>query len=240
LGSRTGSAASQGGNGDGRGYARAMDVERFVDELEQENRALLDALAAKSAAGDAPALDVAALLKLALRNEYEATELAAAWLVDTAELDAKLAFARQCGDEAKHYRWIEERLRALGHDASGFDPAAPGPSPLLAHLRTLRSTVERAAAGPFTREAIAVARNHVFADFCEQRGDHETAALYRDRIQPDEQHHHELGRRLLLKYATTPEAQSRARAAAQSTLRIADEAQELARLKAGVSRAPGC
>ena len=45
---------------------------------------------------------------------------------------------------------------------------------------------------------------------------------------------------LLVKYATTPDAQQRARVAAQRTLRIADEIQELARLKARISRAPGC
>jgi hypothetical protein len=213
----------------------------FVAALDAENRALLDVLGRKSAAG-APGdeLSVAQLLKLALRNEYEAADLAASWMADTRELDAKLALARQCGDEAKHYRWIEERLGAMGVDLGGFDPAAPGPSPLLAHLRGLTGTVERAAAGQFTREAIAVVRNDVFATFCDERGDHETAALYRDRIQPDERHHHELGRRLLLRYAVTPEAQARARAAARDTLRIADEVQELARLKAGVCRAPGC
>jgi hypothetical protein len=219
---------------------RAMNSEEFVAALEKENRTLLERLAARSADGEAPSLSVAQLLKLALRNELEAADLAAAWMADTVELDARLALARQCGDEAKHYRWIEERLNALGVDLTGFDPAAPGPSPLLSHLKTLRTTVERAAAGQFTREAIAVARNEVFAAFCEERGDAETAKLYRERIQPDEQHHHELGRRLLLKYAVTEEAQARARAAAQSTLRVADEVQELARLKMGVSRAPGC
>jgi uncharacterized ferritin-like protein (DUF455 family) len=219
----------------------ALAPEAFVAALAGENAACLAVLADKSAAG-APgaALTVAALLKLALRNEYEAADLAAAWMTDTPELDATLARARQCGDEAKHYRWIEERLGALGVELGGFDPAAPGPSPLLAHLRTLRGTVERAAAGQFTREAIAVARNDVFAAFCEERGDAATAARYRDRIQPDERHHQELGRRLLLKYAVTEEAQTRARAAAADTLRIADEIQELARLKAGICRAPGC
>jgi hypothetical protein len=218
-----------------------LTSEAFVAELAAENAARLETLAAKSAAGDAPeALGVRQLLRLALRNELEASELAAAWMRDTPELDAKLALARQCGDEAKHYRWIEDRLRALGDDLAGFDPAAPGPSPLLGYLRGLRTTVERAAAGQFTREAIAVARNAVFADFCAARGDAETAALYRERIQPDEQHHHELGRRLLLRYATSDAAQAAARAAAARTLEIAEEIQELARLKAGVCRAPGC
>jgi uncharacterized ferritin-like protein (DUF455 family) len=218
-----------------------MSPESFVAELEARNRERLEALAAQSAAGEvAETLTVAHLLKLALRNEYEASELAAFWMIDTPELDAKLALARQCGDEAKHYRWIEERLGALGTDLGGFDPRAPGASPLSAYLRTLRGTPERAAAGQFTREALAVARNEVFATFCDQRGDPQTAALYRDRIQPDERHHHQLGRRLLLTYAIDDETQARARAAAETTLSIADELQELARLKAGVCRAPGC
>lgn len=219
----------------------AMTPEAFVAALDTENRARLIALGEKSAAGDAPAaLSIPQLLKVALRNELEATELAACWLADTPELDAKLALGRQCGDEAKHYRWIEERLRELGVDLTGFDPAAPGPSPLLVYLKTVTGTVERAAAGQFTREAIAVVRNDVFADFCDARDDAATARLYRERIQPDERHHHELGRQLLLRYATTADAQARARAAARRTLEIADEVQELARLKLGVCRAPGC
>jgi uncharacterized ferritin-like protein (DUF455 family) len=218
-----------------------MTPEAFVADLDAENRAALAVLARKSAAGEAgEALGVVPLLKLALRNEYEASDLAAFWMAGARELDAKLALARQCGDEAKHYRWIEERLAALGCELGGFDPAAPAPSPLLVYLRGLQTTVERAAAGQFTREAIAVERNEVFAAFCAERGDAETAALYRERIQPDERHHHQLGRRLLLKYAEGDDAQARARAAARTTLRIADEVQELARLKAGISRAPGC
>ncbi len=94
--------------------------EAFVAELDGRNQARLAELAAKSAAGEpAPALGVAQLLKLALRNELEASELAAFWMVSTPELDARLALARQCGDEAKHYRWIEERLGALGVDLVG-------------------------------------------------------------------------------------------------------------------------
>lgn len=218
-----------------------MKPEAFVDELARENKALLDRLAEKSSSGEAPSsLSVKQLLRVALKNEFEAMELAAAWCADTSEPDAKLALARQAGDEAKHYRWIEERLHALGDSLEGFAPMAQGESPLLQHLKRLRTTVERAAAGQFTREAIAVARNEVFAKFCEERGDLETAKLYRERIQPDEQHHHELGRRLLLRYATTDDLQARARSAAKGTLQVAEEVQEMARMKAGVCRAPGC
>jgi uncharacterized ferritin-like protein (DUF455 family) len=175
---------------------------------------------------------------MALKNEIEATECAAAWIATTGEIDVKLALARQAGDEAKHYRLIEHRLGDLGFDAGGFDP---GPrSAMLEYLSSLQTTVERVAAGQFTREALAVVRNDEFIRFCESRGDAGTASLYRDVIQPDERHHHELGRSLLARLATSTEAQEKARAAAMRTLGLAEELQEIARMKAGISRAPGC
>src|SRR5262249_5133208 len=151
-----------------------------------------------SAAGDpSEHLTVPKLLQLALKNELEATDIAALWMTDTPEIDVRLALARQVGDEAKHYRLIEERLRSLGVDTDTINPLANGYSPLFDYLKTLRTTVERIAAGQFTRESIAVTRNQLFADFCESLGDRETALLYRDIIQPDEEHHHNLGRKLL-------------------------------------------
>jgi len=153
-------------------------------------------------------------------------------------MDVKLALARQVGDEAKHYRLIEGRLRELGVDASGFDPAPP--SPMLEYLGSLQTTVERVAAGQFTREALAVVRNDEFIRFCESRGDQTTASLYRDVIQPDERHHHELGRRLLFRLADTAPARDAARRASRRTLELAEELQEIARMKLGISRAPGC
>ena len=48
-----------------------------------------------------------------------------------------MAFARQAGDEAKHYRMIAERLRELGVDARSFDPLAKGYGPLFKYLDSL-------------------------------------------------------------------------------------------------------
>jgi uncharacterized ferritin-like protein (DUF455 family) len=152
----------------------------------------------------------------------------------------KLALARQVGDEAKHYLMIAERLRALGFDTGTFDPLAKGYGPLFTYLDSLATTVERVAAGQFTREAIAVVKNRQFIDFCENAGDRATAALYRDVIEPDERHHHELGRKTLLRLATTPEAQAAARRAARRTLELADELQQKALATAGIHHAPGC
>lgn len=221
--------------------APTMSGEEFAVSLAEENRAALERLGRLSAAGEAPDdLTVARLLRIALKNELEATEIAAGWMSSTSELDAKLAFARQVGDEARHYRLIVERLKMLGVDADAIDPREGGYSPLFEYLRQLQSTTARVAAGQFTREGIAIVRNQCFIEFCEARGDRDTAALYRDVIQPDEQHHHELGRKLVARYAVSESEQQVARQAAQRTLELAEEIQEMVRLKSGISRAPGC
>jgi uncharacterized ferritin-like protein (DUF455 family) len=219
-----------------------MTAEGFVNELDERNQAILKRLEPEATlkpeiSGD---LNVLNLLKVALKNEIEATEIAARWLVTTDELDVKMAFARQAGDEAKHYRMIVDRLRELGFDARGFNPIAKGYGPLFNYLDTLTTTVERVAAGQFTREAIAVVKNRQFIEFCERAGDRTTATLYRDVIEPDERFHHELGRSLLLRCAATVEAQERARRAAARTLELAEELQAAALKTAGIHHAPGC
>jgi uncharacterized ferritin-like protein (DUF455 family) len=219
-----------------------MTAAEFVARLDAENQRLLRQLAPgdtlrPEVAGD---LNVLNLLKVALKNEVEATEIAARWLTTTDDVSVKLAFARQVGDEAKHYRMIVDRLRALGFDAAAFDPLAKGYGPLFTYLTTLGTTVERVAAGQFTREAIAVVKNRQFIEFCEHAGDRETATMYRDVIEPDERYHHELGRSLLLRLATTPEAQAAATTAARRTLALAEELQRAALTTAGIHHAPGC
>src|SRR5207247_7353698 len=107
---------------------RRMTAGEFVTQLDAQNQTLLRRLAPDDTLkpeveGD---LNVLNLLKVALRNEIEATEIAARWLVTTDEVDVKLALARQVGDEAKHYRMIADRLRGLGFDGKPFDPLAQG------------------------------------------------------------------------------------------------------------------
>jgi uncharacterized ferritin-like protein (DUF455 family) len=160
--------------------------------------------------------------------------------VATDDVEVKMAFARQAGDEAKHYRMIADRLRELGFDAKSFNPVAKGYGPLFQFLDRLTTTVERVAAGQFTREAIAVVKNRQFIEFCERAGDKVTATLYRDVIEPDEYFHHQLGRSLLLRFAVTDETQELARRAAARTLALAEELQQAAFKTAGIHHAPGC
>jgi hypothetical protein len=179
-------------------------------------------------------------LKMALKNELEASELAALWMPSTPEVDVKLALARQAGDEAKHYRIIEKRLEGMGVDLAGFDPSAGGYGPMFQLLAGFESTVERAAGAEMTREALALKKNEQFIDFCEALGDHETASLYRNEIQADEQWHVAMGRGILERYATTAELQEKARRAVAAVLDLAVRIQHKQLEEMKVSHAPGC
>ena len=182
--------------------------------------------------------DATALLKIALANEINVSELAATWMPTTSELDVKLAFARQAGDEANHFVLVADRLRALGFDADAFKP--PGESPLFKYLSSLTTSVERIAAGLFTLESIAYGVNENFMALCAARGDDETVRIYREYIQPDERAHQQLGQRLLEKYATTPELQQLARDTVGKVLEIAAATRAKAAEKLGTACFPGC
>lgn len=210
-------------------------VQRLVDECEELFEQLGDreTLEAESEGR----VEVVTLLKLALKSELEASEIAGYWLPTTAEIDAKSAFAGQCGDEMKHYSMITQRLLELGAEPGDLQTTSSS-SPLYHYLLGLKSTVERVAAGPFAREAVAKVRNQQFIDFCRAVGDTVTAELYENVIQPEEVHHHEVGRSLLEKYAITPEQQELAGSAMRNSLAIADELRTLAEKSTGLHPIP--
>ncbi|MDD5542766.1 MAG: ferritin-like domain-containing protein [Acidobacteriia bacterium] len=219
-----------------------MNSKEFVEELHAANQKLLDRLRSTEELSSGPeaGMSIRNLLKIAMKNEIEATELAALWMPTTETIDIKMAWARQVGDEAKHYRLIQDRLRQLGEPIDHFNPLAKGYTALFKFLSMLHGTVDRIAAAQFTREAIAVVKNEQFIALCEAKGDPETARLYREIIQPDERFHFELGRNLLEKYATTDELQTSARMTARQTLELAEELQGLIFQETGVHHAPGC
>jgi uncharacterized ferritin-like protein (DUF455 family) len=212
----------------------------FIRELEAfqaERLAPILGAGRTSIAEHVPA-DAARMLQIALANEISVSELAAVWMPTTPEIDVKLAFARQAGDEAGHFQLVADRLVELGFDVASFVP--PAQSPLFQYLRSLGSTVERLAAGLFTLEAIAWGVNENFMAFCAQRGDGETVRIYREYIQPDERAHQEIGRRLLEQHATGPEQQRAAREAVARVLEIAAAARAKAAEQLGAACFPGC
>lgn len=218
-----------------------MEASVFVAELRRELDAELLKLDELPVAqpGQQPQEALVDLLHMALKSELEASDIAALWMSTTVELDAKLGLARQCGDEAKHFELIQQRLEGLGAPARGWNPVAHGYSPLYHYLRTLHSTIERLAAGQFAREGIAQKRNRQFIAWLEQIGDEPTARLYREIVQPEEDAHHAFADQMLHKYANTPEAQEKARQALRKTLALADELREVAVQRTGLAAIPG-
>ena len=217
-----------------------MDASAFLQELDAFKAELLSPIVGAgqtSLLGGATG-DATKMLQVALTNEISVSELAAAWMPSTPEVDVKIALARQAGDEAGHFQLVADRLVALGFDIAGFQP--PGGNPLFEYLRGLSTTVERLAAGLYTLESIAYAVNENFMAFCQQRGDAETVRIYREYIQPDELRHHELGRQLLVKYATEPGSQQRAKEVVGRVLEIATAARAQAAARMGTACLPGC
>jgi len=178
-------------------------------------------------------------LKIALKNEMEATVIAAEWVASTPEFEAKLAFAAHAGDEARHYQFLEERARVLGVLLLGFNPLSPE-SPVLAYLRTLSSTVERVAAALVAREAMGRRRNVQFLKFLEAIGQKDLGRLYRDVINPDEDKHHQAGCAVLAKLASMDALQEQARRACKRLLEIGDQARTATMEKTGAPVVPGC
>ena len=207
----------------------------FVDDLEAFKAERL-APVTEAHTGDASA-DTTKLLQIALANEINVSELAAIWMPSTREIDVKLAFARQAGDEAGHFMLVADRLTALGFDATGFQATS---TPMFDFLRGLSSSIERVAASLFTLESIAYGVNENFMALCASRGDDETVRIYREYIQPDERAHQLLGVKLLAKYATTPDEQRLARETVGKLLDIAGAARAQAATKLGTSCFPGC
>ena len=214
----------------------------FVQELEQYVSTKLSSLdlLKEPSLGTIDRSEVVRRLKIALKNELEASEIAAVWIPTTPETEVKLALARQVGDEAKHYRLIEEHLERQGVDLTGFDPVAGAYGPMFQLLAGFKTTVERIGAAQFTRESLALKKNEQFIEFCEAAGDQATAKLYREQIQPDEQWHVHLGRIVLEKYATTPALQDQARKAVEAVLDLAVKIQNKQLKEMKVSHAPGC
>jgi len=216
----------------------ATDPAAFAEQLESETVRSLAHMGEQAKGPRSEEARVSELLGSTLRDAIEAAELAALWMNGEPDLELKLGLARQVGDEAKHYRFLGERLRQLGAAPDAAELRARGTSATFRYLKGLQTPAERLAAAG-VREGIARVRNAILAGWCESRGDAETARLYREVIGPDDARHQEFVRRMLPRFALTAEDQERARRAAARTLQLAEDLAELARLRQGIAQAPG-
>ena len=105
----------------------AFDAKTALRELKRELDERLQVLEAYPIEAElAEEGDLPTLLKIALKNEAEASEIAALWMPSTPETDIKLGFARQVGDEASPYRLIADYLRESGVTLGRFEAPRRG------------------------------------------------------------------------------------------------------------------
>lgn len=206
------------------------DAESFVTDFHAKNQASLERhLIAFRAALVKESLDVVDFLRLAMKDTIESAEVSALWFADCDDLAMKIGFAEQCGSAAAHYHQITNRIAEIG--AEPFDPRNGGYSRFFGFLRSLQTPEERAAAGLVTLRTFNIGRVSVFADLCDERGDHETAAIFRDRIAPDERRVFSAGWRILIANGGTEESQARGRRAAFRIVELAAEAADPLQLR---------
>jgi hypothetical protein len=174
-------------------------------------------------------LEVADLVRLVMKSAIEAAEVGALWLVDCDDLEMKVGLAEQCGDAARQYRLLAARLEALS--SAPFDPRQGGYSKVFAFLRALQTPEERASAGQVTLRTFNLGRLQAMAELCDERGDGDTARLFRDQVGADERRSFDIGWRILCASATQEESQARARRAAFRVVELAAEAVEPLQLR---------
>jgi hypothetical protein len=143
----------------------------------------------------------------------------------------KVALASRCGDCAQQFHRIGDRLAALGVAPDSFDPRHGGYSKLFAFFRSLQTTEERTAAGFVTLGGLTLIRFEAMAAWCEQKGDAQTADLYRGLLTDDQRRHIEAGRLILVVVADTEESQARARRSTYRTVEVVGDVQDPALLR---------
>jgi hypothetical protein len=209
---------------------RMPEAESFIADFHTKNQASLDRhLAAFKAAVGKETLEILDFLRLAMKDAIEGAEVASLWFVDCQDLNMKIGFAEQSGGSARHYHLIADRLAELGGEP--FDPRSGGYSRFFGFLRSLQTPEERAAAGLVTLRTFNLGRLSLFAELCEERGDPQTAEMFRDQIAADERRVFEKGWRILVANATTEESQARGRRAAFRIVELAAEAADPLQLR---------
>ena len=177
------------------------------------------------------------LLMAALKNEWETALLTSHWVTNETNADFRICLARLAGDEARHFSLIENRLKEIGGNKN--EEELNKRTPLFHYLFKQTTTFDRAVTGPYAREALAVMRNEVFLEHCQKIKDMATIEIY-ETIQKDEAHHHQLGRLLLGDLIKTPQDYENAKTKITEVLNVIDEIQEMAVMKMGICRLPGC
>jgi len=148
-----------------------------------------------------------------LFNEIRAGEIFGGWLKSTPELDVKKTLARAVHEEYEHATFLEEALRQKGAVPHEYKPL-PAQMAMFNAFEGLSSTVERIAAFPMAGEGVA---DYLIAKSLSAAAVPSWVTTPYQKIHEDEEEHGNYPFEILVKYATTTEAQEKAaRAVAMS------------------------
>lgn len=114
------------------------------------------------------------LLKASLRNEWETTLLIGLLMKGILILEFLWP---ALGDEAKHFELIKTRINFFNETISLEELNIR--SPMYNVLIEQKITFDRAVTGPFAREALDLAKNKLFLDYCQKIEDTETITIYK-------------------------------------------------------------
>ena len=209
-----------------------VTADSFVTELDAKNHASIERLIGSLISGVAKEpFEVPDVMRLILKASIEAAEVAALWMADCDDLEMKLLLAEQCGEGANA---VPGDLCAPGGNwrrCRWLRPAARRVFKVFAFLRSLQTPEERSSAGLLTGKALSMARLEAMAMFCDNKGDAETAHMFRRELALDERRYYDEGKRILSTTAATEESQARARRAAYRTLELAADMNEPIQLR---------
>jgi hypothetical protein len=139
--------------------------------------------------------------------EREAAGFIGAWLADVHEDDAFHGLCRQVADEGRHHKLFLACLERRGLGMEGWEPEPEYVAWVQDFYPAGADTLERVAAHNVAGETGAI---QGFDDLYPRLpADVQTTI---DKVKPDERFHVQLGRSIIVRYATTPDAQARVRA----------------------------
>lgn len=181
--------------------------DRLVAELESRRAEASPAEAGFGAGRPLDEEEVIEWLRFQTWYEREAAGFIGAWLADMPEDDALHLLARQVHDEARHHKLFLSCLHRRGTDMGDWVPEPEWVRWIQEYYPAGDDTLERVAAHNITGELGAI---QAFEDLRPRLPADVQAVL--DKVSPDETFHVHLGRQIVLRYATTADAQARVRA----------------------------
>ncbi len=212
------------------------NVDTFIKDLETKALGSLDTVVGNCVAGlTKEGLGTTELILLDVKTAIEAADAAAIWITDADDLGLKMSLASHCGDRARQYHQLVERLQALGMDVSTYDPRHGGYTKLFAFLRSVQTNEERASA-LFALGRFGIRRAAAMVHWCRERGDEGTSLVYEHVILPDERKREQSGEEALMRAAANEETQARARRAAYRIVELLNEVHDAALIKKTLAR----